>query len=282
MTNSKTILTDLIQALTLNIALDEKQAIGSLVMEKIFAIDRMDILTNKPVPFTVIQQQKLNTIINRINANEPVQYVLEEAWFSGRPFYVNTKVLIPRPETEELVQHVLNHDPLQRVLDIGTGSGCIAVTVKLERPAAQVHAIDISDAALAVAKINADALGADVTFQQLDILNDAIPFQAVDVVVSNPPYVLRQEQAAMEKHVVDFEPHLALFVSDNDPLLFYRIIAEKSKAVLSDRGILLVEINARYGAAVAALFATLGYQDVLVLQDINGKDRMVKAMHYSL
>lgn len=276
MTNSKTILTDFTNDLTLNISDDEKRAMGWLVMEKVLNVKRAEIILNKVVSISSTQTQQLKEIASRLNAHEPLQYVLEEAWFFGRPFYVNQSVLIPRPETEELVQEVLKHRPLQRIVDIGTGSGCIPITLKLEHPLAEVYAVDISEPALAVAQQNALTLGAEVHFLQQDILKDTVPLQQVDVVVSNPPYIALQEKADMEKHVVDFEPHLALFVTDEDPLIFYNVIALKSKSILRDNGILMVEINARFGAEVATMFTTLGYRDVTVLKDITGKDRMVR------
>lgn len=276
MTNSKTILTDFTSDLTLNISDDEKRAMGWLVMEKILNVKRADIILNRAVSISSAQTQQLKEIASRLNAHEPLQYVLAEAWFFGRPFYVNQSVLIPRPETEELVQEVLKHRPLQRILDIGTGSGCIPITLKLEHPVAEVYAVDISESALAVAQQNALTLGAEVHFQLLDILKETVPLQHLDVVVSNPPYIAFEEKAQMEKHVVDFEPHLALFVTDEDPLIFYNVIALKSKSILKDNGILLVEINARFGAEVATMVTTLGYRDVTVLKDITGKDRMVR------
>lgn len=277
MTNSKTILTDFTNDLTLNVTDDEKQAMGWLVMEKVLNVKRAEIMLNRVVSISSAQTQQLKEIVSRLNAHEPLQYILEEAWFFGRPFYVNQSVLIPRPETEELVQEVLKHRPLQKILDIGTGSGCIPVTLKLEHPVAEVYAVDISEPALAVAQQNAITLGAEVHFIQLDILKGTIPLQHLDVVVSNPPYIALQEKADMEKHVLDFEPHLALFVTDGDPLIFYNVIAQKSKSTLRDNGIVLVEINARFGTEVATMFTTLGYRDVTVLKDITGKDRMVRA-----
>lgn len=277
MTNSKTILTDFTNELTLNISEDEKQAIGWLVMEKVLNVNRAAIMLNKSVSITSAQTQQLKEIIFRLNAQEPVQYILEQAWFLSRPFYVNRSVLIPRPETEELVQEVLKHRPLKKILDIGTGSGCIPITLKLEHPVAEAYAVDISEPALAVAQQNARTLGAAVHFQTLDILTETIPFQHLDVVISNPPYIALKEKMEMERHVVDFEPHLALFVTDENPLIFYNVIAQKSKSVLNDNGILLVEINARFGSEVAAIFTALGYHDVTVLKDLTGKDRMVRA-----
>lgn len=266
-------------ALTVAISEDEKQAVALLVMEKILTLDRAAILLNRTVTLTATQTQKLKEVASRLNAHEPVQYILEEAWFYGRPFFVNSNVLIPRPETEELVQEVLKYQSSQSVLDIGTGSGCIPITIKLEHPETKVFAIDISEEALAVARQNAKTLKAEVNYQRLDILKESLAWQQLDVIVSNPPYIALHEKPDMEKHVVDFEPHLALFVADDDPLIFYNVIAQKARIALKDKGILLVEINARFGGAVAALFTALGYRDVVVLKDMMGKDRMVRAIN---
>lgn len=279
MINSKTLFTDFMHNITLNVDDDEKQALTWLVMEKVLAVNRTEIMLGKQIPVSAEQLTILHEVTARINQHEPVQYILGEAWFYDRPFYVNPHVLIPRPETEELVREVLKHKPLQRVLDIGTGSGCIPITIKLEHPATEVSALDISVQALDVARHNANTLQAEINFVLCDVLNDVIPFQQLDVVVSNPPYIAWQERKDMEKHVLDFEPHLALFVADDDPLIFYRVIAQKANALLKDGGIVLVEINARYGQAVAALFTDCGYSQVEVLKDITGKDRMVKAVN---
>ncbi|MBA4056020.1 MAG: peptide chain release factor N(5)-glutamine methyltransferase, partial [Marivirga sp.] len=221
--------------------------------------------------------------VDRLNANEPIQYVLGETIFYGRKFLVNPFVLIPRPETEELVRLILSHLQQNRqkkpgILDIGTGSGCIPVTLALEFPSAKVSATDISDTALDVARKNALRLKASVHFYNSDILKDDLPATHFDVVVSNPPYIPWEEKAGMRDNVVEFEPHIALFVSDNDPLLFYRAIIEKALGALHSNGFLAVEINERFGKDIASLMTEKGFQEVEVIRDLFDKERIVKGI----
>ncbi len=273
--DSRHLLQQLLQQLTLEETQAEKEAILVLVLEHELNLSKTDILLGKKVK---ADSESFSKIVNRLNQNEPVQYVLGEAWFYGRKFIVNPSVLIPRPETELLVKTVVDrfHDRKSlAILDIGTGSGCIGVSLALELPRAVVTATDISDEALSVARRNADKLRASVQFQHHDILKHPLGFGLLDVVVSNPPYVLNEEKIAMKKNVVDFEPTLALFVPDTNPLLFYEAIAEKTKAALKSGGLLITEINERLASETVSLFRKHDFAEVEVINDLEGKTRFV-------
>ncbi|HZI23532.1 MAG TPA: peptide chain release factor N(5)-glutamine methyltransferase, partial [Chryseolinea sp.] len=217
-----------------------------------------------------------------LNRDEPVQYILEEANFYGRTFRVSPAVLIPRPETEELVRLVVkmsSHFSKKNltILDVGTGSGCIAISLALELPTSEILATDISQEALNVASHNAKNLGASVQFHQHDILSANLPF-SIDVVVSNPPYIASDERITMRPNVKDYEPSLALFVDSADPLLFYRAIALQANRALMTGGVVVVEINERFGKEVAQLFITHHFKNVEIVRDVFGKDRFVKGI----
>ena len=258
----------MVTSITISESPGEIESIAYLVLHSLFGVRREQIMMNKELTY---DEDELSEIIKRINNHEPIQYILQEAEFYGRLFYVNEDVLIPRPETELLVKEVINHarDKFLQILDVGTGSGCIAVTLACELPLATVYAVDISRAAIDVAFKNGLTFNASVEFSIADALTDELP--PVDVIVSNPPYVAKEEITSMNKNVVDHEPHLALFVEDNDPLIFYRAIAErKAKAVF-------VEINERFGQGVKSIFESRNYQTTII-KDIDNKDRIVKAI----
>ncbi|MFZ9660303.1 MAG: peptide chain release factor N(5)-glutamine methyltransferase [Chitinophagaceae bacterium] len=213
---------------------------------------------------------------------EPVQYVTGNTWFGGHSFEVDQHVLIPRPETEELVELIYNENKNRSqlyILDIGTGSGCIPVTLKLKMPSAFVSAIDVSANALTIAKKNASALHADVLFMQMDLFDTTSTLQLpeFDIIVSNPPYIPLSEKKDMDTHVVDHEPHLALFVQDNDPLIFYKTIAILAKQKLKDKGLLYFETHFKYANEVAHHLKENGFE-ANVLTDVFGKQRFVKAL----
>ena len=287
MENSKALFQRMIQQISLPESADEIRSIVFLVLENLFGLSREAVYAEKHLEVEVQQARRLTEIIERINQEEPVHYILGEADFFARKFKVNPSVLIPRPETEELVQCVLRSckppkvHPI-RILDIGTGSGCIAVTLALELSGAAIYATDISSEALLVAKENAAQLGASVQFLQHSILAGDIPFHDLDVLVSNPPYIARAEVETMGKNVVAHEPHLALFVPDDDPLVFYRALAERAKPVLKEGGLLVVEINERLGNEVAALFEAEGYGPVEIISDLSGKARIVKGVAHPI
>ncbi|GAA4282397.1 peptide chain release factor N(5)-glutamine methyltransferase [Gaetbulibacter aestuarii] len=230
--------------------------------------------------------QKLQKALQQLRAEKPIQYIIGETEFFGLPFKVNSDVLIPRPETEELVQWILNHEdasePLQ-ILDVGTGSGCIAVALAKNLPNSQVFALDISTQALSVAQKNAELNLVKVNFIDTDILDiestSALFQQKFDIIVSNPPYVRKKEKTSMASNVLDNEPHLALFVEDEDPLLFYRAICRFSKIHLKPKGRLFFEINEFLGNQMIQLLTSEGFHDIQLKQDIFKKDRMIKAIY---
>lgn len=283
MKNSKTMLHDFVRRITLRDDPDELQGIAYQVFEHLFDLSRTQVMIGTEILPTAENEDRLAEIVTRLNRHEPVQYVLGEAYFFGRRFAVNNAVLIPRPETEELVHAVLQHplpgkpDALS-MLDIGTGSGCIATTLALELHPAKVYATDVSPRALQVAAQNANALHAPVTFLPHDILTAPLPFTNLSAVVSNPPYITEREQETMHANVLEHEPHLALFVPNDDPLLFYRAIATRAFTALAPRGLLAVEINEQYAAGVAEVFGAAGFTNINTVRDIPGKDRMVMAI----
>lgn len=220
--------------------------------------------------------------LKRLKTKEPIQYILESAPFFGLEFKVSNNVLIPRPETEELVDYVIKNSSINaRIIDFGTGSGCIPVTIKHKRPDARVYAVDISNEALEIAKLNALSLNTEVKFDQFDILNDkklanSFPEQ-FDIIVSNPPYVRHSEKLKMEANVLAYEPHLALFVEDEDPLIFYRKIGEMGRNLLSKNGQIFFEINQYLATDTQSLIESLGYSEVSILSDINNNPRILHA-----
>lgn len=268
----------------------EARAITRMVLERRFALSWTDVLCRGIETMSEKDKAELTGIIGRIADGEPVQYVLGEAEFCARIFHVEPRVLIPRIETEELITQVLAsiygcRQPL-RIMDIGTGSGCIAISIDkaLEETNTDyvVDAIDISADAIRIAKGNATQLGATHTnFIKTDILNEAqTALLATDysVIVSNPPYICNKERAEMDSHVIDHEPHSALFVPDNDPLLFYKAITHFAKGHLLSGGKLLFEINRAYGEETADVLRSYGFQEVAVIKDQFGNDRIVKGL----
>jgi release factor glutamine methyltransferase len=280
MTNSKELFNDLLKRIALNEDKDEIQSIIYLILENKFGLSKTDVLSEKKI--NTVDPTLLNSIIYRLNQDEPIQYILGSANFFGRSFGVNSSVLIPRPETELLVEEIKSFTksiktPI-RILDIGTGSGCIATSLALEIQNSVVSAIDISVDALICAKQNALALGADVNFIELDILNQELTDQ-FDLIVSNPPYISAEEKKGMKQNVLAYEPHLALFAPLNDPLIFYRTIASKCKKNLTPNGSLWFEINEHFGEEISNLLEGQGFKDVRILKDLDGKDRMIKALN---
>ena len=222
--------------------------------------------------------ERLNTYAERLKRNEPLQYIIGYTTFCGLRFEVNSSVLIPRPETQQIVDLVAERlIGSESVLDIGTGSGCIPIAVKKRKPMAHVSAVDVSMEALTVAKRNAVQNETDVHFAKCDILRE-MPEGAYDIVVSNPPYVCEEERADMQKNVLDYEPSLSLFVPNDDPLLFYREIARKSlSGLLKRNGHLVFEINERFGQETAEMLRQMGFGNVEVLKDYCDKERFVLA-----
>lgn len=262
---------------------DELKNIIDLILEHITGLARIDQVKNKIPYLTCTQLEDLDVIAERLKKNEPIQYVLGEAWFAGMKFKVNKNVLIPRPETEELVdwivKEVASHKiPAASIIDIGTGSGCIPVTLKKKLPQANVTAIDVCSEALFTATENAIQQNAEVNFILLDFLDEETwnELENFDIIVSNPPYVKQSEKDSMHDRVTSFEPHLALFVPGNDPLLFYKKLSSFALKHLKPGGSLFVEINETLGSDIVELFRSSGFTDVQLKKDMQGKDRMVK------
>lgn len=254
----------------------ESRAIAFLVMEDAFGVSRTEIYADKVRHFSEDEHARLLSICQRLEEGEPVQYVLGKAWFCGRSYRVTPAVLIPRPETEELVAWASSFSGKIRILDAGTGSGCIAISLKLALPQAEVVAWDLSEEALKVARQNAEELGADVRFEQRDMLAEWPENERFDLIVSNPPYICERERSEMEAHVLEHEPGTALFVPDDDALRFYRALVRRSvEGVLLPGGSLLVEINSAYGPETVNLFKEYGLKQVELRRDDFGNDRMV-------
>lgn len=263
----------------------EARALAFVVLEDAFGLSRTDIYLGKDTAFSEDDTIRLEKILRRLEQGEPVQYVIGTAQFCNLTFRVTPDTLIPRPETEELVGWVASLLPFEApcsVLDVGTGTGCIAISLAKQFPRAQVTAWDISEEALAVARQNAETNGVTVDFRQKDVLevvNDAVanmPSSDALYIVSNPPYICERERAEMEAHVLDYEPASALFVPDADPLLFYRALARLGQQLHA--AAVLVEINQAYGQETVRMFQSSGYSNVELRRDIYGKDRMIKAV----
>lgn len=280
----------------------ESANIGLLVLEDCTGLSNTAIKLQKDHLLTAAENEKLNSHLQRLLTHEPIQYVIQKAWFYGMELYVDKHVLIPRPETEELVDWVVKDVQAMgldvftkaatdadatrqlKILDIGTGSGCIALALKKAMPRAEVWGCDVSEEALNVARRNGAALDIRVDFQGIDFLNEAQQkaLPTVDIIVSNPPYIPLREKEQMDANVVKFEPHTALFVPNNDALLFYMAIAKFAKKRLYEGGDIYLEVHENLSGDVADLFRHHGYQKVEVKKDMQGKERMVKAAALAL
>ena len=260
----------------------ESAAIMDLLMENITGIEKNDLFRNKLKRLNEEEISKLNSHLERLEQHEPLQYVLNESWFCGLKFYVDKNVLIPRPETEELVEWVIANCkfPIDRlnILDIGSGSGCIPITLKRRIRKASVESCDISSEAIKVAKQNAALLGADVKFTELNFLERSNwkNFAKYDIIISNPPYIPISEKQNMPSHVVDHEPAEALFVPEDDALVFYKAIAAFAHEHLNENGNIYLELHENLGKQVQDLFNAAGYQTELK-KDMSGKERMLRA-----
>ena len=264
----------------------EIHVLGMLILEKLTGFSRTRLLTDKEIILNETQRELSIHFLERLKKHEPIQYILGETEFCGLKFKVSPSVLIPRPETEELVEWVeLPHPPkggflsgTPTILDIGTGSGCIAVALKKKFPSANVSAMDISAEALALAKENAALNEVYIEFIQDDILHPAATNRKWDVIVSNPPYIPHAGKAEMASGVLDFEPHLALFVPDGDPLLFYRRIADFALEHLTSQGSLYFEIHQSLGRQCCLLLESMGFHSVELRKDLSGNDRMISSI----
>ena len=253
----------------------EADAMTAIIFEKVMNYSRVDMIMREDSEVPEFASARIDDAVARLLRNEPIQHIFGEARFAGHTFKVTPDTLIPRPETEQLVDMIAgeNTAPDLRVLDIGTGSGCIAISLAIATKWPQVSAIDISPAALAVARDNAKALRARVAFSQADILTAVPEKESLDIIVSNPPYIDEQEKQAMDANVLDYEPATALFVPDDNPLLFYRAIQRYAMTALKPGGRLYFEINPRHAAEMKEMLAQAGWRDIDCLRDFYGRER---------
>lgn len=258
----------------------EALAIAKLLLIQYFGFTQLEFYGGKDKYLSVNEQKELNNILRRLQNNEPIQYVLGKETFCGLTFEVDPNVLIPRPETQELVEWIVSENPDSRlkILDIGTGSGCIAISLAKQLKKANVTAWDISESALQVASRNAALNGVSVCFEQINVLNLFDKTDKFDIVVSNPPYVTNKEKQLMERNVLDWEPEIALFVPDDDPFLFYMKIADTCIDILNADRKLYFEINQHYGEEIKNILEEKGYRQVELRKDTFGNDRMIKAL----
>jgi release factor glutamine methyltransferase len=270
---------------------DEREAtnIADWVMENITGWKKIDRVVNKAVPLSNTQEKLFKQYSEELQAHKPVQYVLHEAWFYKMKLYVDENVLVPRPETEELVEWMIegvrssefgvwSPERVVRILDIGTGSGCIPLALKKNLPSFEIHGCDISEGALTVAKRNAAEQQLEINFHLVNILSaeERKVLPPFDIIVSNPPYIPLKDKTAMAPNVTSHEPHIALFVENDDPLLFYKAIAGFASTHLEKEGSIYLEIHEEMGNAVINLFKENGYNKIELKKDLQGKDRMIK------
>ncbi|HEY8732981.1 MAG TPA: peptide chain release factor N(5)-glutamine methyltransferase [Puia sp.] len=260
----------------------ESASISALVMDRVTGMQKSKRSLYKTSEFSTTQDELFRNYLSELMRNRPVQYVLEEAWFGTLPFYVDENVLIPRPETEELAEWLLEDQSLSRpgisVLDIGTGSGCISVLLKKKRNDFMVTALDVSEAALKIAKKNSIRHNVPIEFVICDIRNrdQWVKLKPADVIISNPPYIPERQKELIEKHIRDFEPGLALFVPDEDPILFYKIIGVIAGQKLNPGGAVFLEIHHDYAKDIMEWYEKNGFS-IQVRKDFSGKSRMIKA-----
>ncbi|MSQ39006.1 MAG: peptide chain release factor N(5)-glutamine methyltransferase [Chitinophagaceae bacterium] len=268
------------QTLSSKIDAVELTSLIGMLIEAVTGWNRMQQIVNVNTGLSKEQQALLENYAQQLLGGKPIQYILGKAWFMGNELMVNEQILIPRPETEELVEWIISYASIMNkplsILDIGTGSGCIPIALKLALPNCTLIGLDISKDALAIAQINAKNLNASIEWMEEDILNTAALDNSYDIIVSNPPYIPLREKKDMQEQVLNFEPSIALFVSNEDPLIYYKAIAKIGKQNLSKNGQLFFEIHYNQGKAILALLDELNYHAEL-RQDSFGKNRMVRA-----
>lgn len=268
------------QKLSSKIDAVELSSLIGMLIEAVTGWNRMRQIVNVNTELTKEQQKQIEQYAEQLLVGKPIQYILAKAWFMGNEFMVNEHVLIPRPETEELVEWIISYASIMNkplsILDLGTGSGCIPIALKLALPNCTLTGLDISKDALAVAQMNAKNLNVSIDWMEEDILNTAALDTSYDIMVSNPPYIPIREKKDMQEQVLNFEPSIALFVSNEDPLIYYRAIAKIGKQNLSKNGQLFFEIHYDQGKAILALLDELNYHAEL-RQDSFGKNRMIRA-----
>jgi release factor glutamine methyltransferase len=257
----------------------EGNSIARMILQKIFELDYHEIHNNKEVIFTETNIFLINDYIKRLLKYEPVQYILGEAFFYDRWFKVNPSVLIPRSETEELCRLIIdeNTKPGARVLDIGTGSGCIAIILGLNLVSPEISAWDKNPQAVKIANVNALNLNVNIDFKVIDIFSFTGHIQPFDIIVSNPPYVRISESKIMNRNILDYEPKDAIFVKDDDPLIFYKKIISMKNNLLSSNGRIYFEINESYGYEIKMLLNQHEFNKIRIIKDIHGKDRIATA-----
>jgi release factor glutamine methyltransferase len=256
----------------------EAESFFAIALEELKGWKRIDLAMNQDAELSGKEIEKWNDILAQLEQQKPIQYIFGKTHFYGLEFEVNEDTLIPRPETEELVEWIVHENKSRgkiRILDIGTGSGCIAVSLAKNLLDAEVFAIDVSAEALAVAQRNAERNHTKVTFWQKDILATGFLPQKFDIIVSNPPYVRNLEKVEIKPNVLEYEPHLALFVEDNDALLFYRKIALLAQSSLNENGRLYFEINQYLGNETVEMLEQYGFKNIVLNKDIYGNDRMI-------
>ena len=259
----------------------EASALAKMLLVEKFGFTTLELFGGKDKEVFKKDLDVLNEMLGRLQNNEPIQYIIGHETFCGLTFDVNHHVLIPRPETQELVDWIVNDikgSATCRILDVGTGSGCIAVSLAKRIPCAEVEAWDISDGALEIARRNAELNHVTINFQLQNALDAEISFPSYEIIVSNPPYITEKEKKDMESNVLEWEPHTSLFVPDTDPLLFYRKIAQMGVNALVKGGALYFEINRAYGDETMEMLDVLGYRQIELKKDMFGNDRMIKAI----
>lgn len=257
----------------------EIRAIIQIILSDVFHLNALDYYMGKDIKLSENERETLKDILGRLLNQEPLQYIIGKTEFYGLTFRVNKNVLIPRPETAEMVDLIIKENPISglSILDIGTGSGCIAISLALNLPKPQIHAWDISSAALQTARYNAESLHANVDFRQQDVLHATVEDNYLDIIVSNPPYITQKEKDEMECNVLNWEPETALFVPDETPLLFYEAIARLGRKALKPTGKIYFEINQAYGMETSQMLQKYGYRQIHIIKDLSGKDRIIKA-----
>ena len=259
---------------------EETAALAKWILTDVFCLSTTELYAGKDMNFSKNECDRLEDILSRLKRYEPLQYILGKVDFCGLPFEVAPGALIPRPETAELIDWIISDYTDKagvRILDVGTGSGCIPIVLGKKLKESNITSWHVSEKALDIARRNKLLNQVDITLAQVDIFDTALPDIHVDVLVSNPPYITEKERSGMERNVLDWEPELALFVPDSDPLLFYRRIAEVGCDILVSGGTLYYEINRAYGKETVQLLEGMGYQSVELRKDMFGNDRMIKA-----
>lgn len=279
--SSKKLLRYIKESIQLDESEEELNSLSSYILEHLFSIDRNEIILDRSINLSSSQIKSLHKFLERINQHEPIQYIIGEADFYGRKFLVNPSVLIPRSETEELVYLIAQEfkGKKPKFADIGTGTGCIPITLMKEFAGAKAFAIDFDPRVIRTAKQNAQKHEVAIDFMLLDILREQLPLQSLDFVVSNPPYVTYADKELMKQNVINHEPATALYVKDEDPLLFYRRIAELAVKSLKPGGKIFFEVNERFADDVKELLEVMDYVEGVVSKDLNGRDRMVHAKY---